>query len=74
MCDWSLRREQRASRKGIMAEKFEELIKDMNVHEVECIWRILNKKKFIPTHSVVRLKNTFKDKEKTLKKPQRTDR
>lgn len=41
-------------------------MKDMNVQEVECIWRILNKKKCIPTHSVVKLKNTFKDKEKTL--------
>ena len=37
-------------------------MKDMNVQKVECILRILNKKKFIPTHSVVKLKNTFKDK------------
>lgn len=46
-------------------------MKDMNVQKVECILRILNKKKFIPTHSVVKLKNTFKDKEKTLKKSHR---
>lgn len=50
----------------IMAERFEELVKDMNVQEAEQVWRRLNKKKSITAHFVVTLKTT-KDKEKPLK-------
>lgn len=48
---------------GVMVEKFEELRKDFNIQEAECMWRKLNWKKSIPTHFIVKPKST-KDKEK----------
>lgn len=55
---------------GVIVEKFEELRKDFNIQEAECIWRKLNWKKSIPTHFIV-LNQRVPDTKRSPKNSQR---